>query len=260
MTIRDLLIFNELYKTLNMTTTAKNLFMTQPSVSHALKELETYYDRKLFERLAQKLYPTKAGDELYQYSCQILSLLEEAKNNIKSGELIEPIRIGGNYTMGIHKLNELVEEYSKLHLKASITVSINKASYIKDLLRKSQLDLALIEESLSMGDSDMIQIPFCRDKIVAVVSKEHPLAKVRYVTLEDIKDECFLTRERGVGARDMFESIMHSSGYAFHPTWESISATSLINAAKKKAGIAILPYESVKEILLQGDLVELRLK
>ena len=61
MTLRHLTIFIEVYKTLNMTTAAKNLYMTQPSVSQAIKELEQFYNTALFERRIQKLYITESA-------------------------------------------------------------------------------------------------------------------------------------------------------------------------------------------------------
>ena len=260
MTLRHLTIFIEVYKTCNMTTAAKNLYMTQPSVSHAIKELERFYDIKLFERLSQKLYVTEGGQNLFNYATRILALHEECIVNLKSNEGMEKLKIGGNYTVGIHMLGTITDLFSHQHPSIKLFVTINKSSYIKTLLRKNDLDLALVEESYAMSDSDMIQRPFYHDRIVAVVSPTHHLALQTNLFLEDIALEPFLTREKGVGAREMFEHIMVTNGYAFEPYWESISATSLINECKRKTGIGILPYEAVKEQLKTGELVELTIQ
>lgn len=260
MTLRHLTIFIEVYKTLNMTSAAKKLYMTQPSVSQAIKELESFYEKKLFERLSQKLYITEAGHCLYEYANKILSLYEESITKLQSGNIVEKIRVGGNYTMGINMLGNISDNFSTNHPKTEINVIINKTSYIKDLLRNNELDLALVEESFVATDTDMIQQPFYHDRIVAVISPSHHLAGADTVFLSDISNERFLTREKGVGVRDMFESIMLSNGYPFLPVWESISATSLINECKKNIGIAILPYEAVKKQLDLGELLELNIK
>lgn len=243
-----------------MTSAAKKLYMTQPSVSQAIKELESFYEKKLFERLSQKLYITEAGHCLYEYANKILTLYEESIIKLQSENIVEKIRVGGNYTMGIHMLGDITDDFNITHPKIAINIIINKTSYIKDLLRNNELDLALVEESSTINDTDMIQQPFYQDRVVAVVSPSHKLADADTVLLSDIADESFLTREKGVGAREMFESIMVSNGYPFAPTWESISATSLINECKKNVGIAILPYEAVKEQLTRGELIELHIK
>lgn len=260
MTLRHLTIFIEVYKTLNMTSAAKKLYMTQPSVSQAIKELENFYEKKLFERLSQKLYITEAGHCLYEYANKILSLYEESVTKLQSGNIVEKIRVGGNYTLGINMLGDICDNFSTDHPKTEISVIINKAAYMKELLRNNELDLALVEESFASADTDMIQQPFYHDRIVAVVSPSHYLAGADTVFLSDISNERFLTREKGVGVRDMFENIMISNGYSFSPIWESISATSLINECKKNIGIAILPYEAVKNQLDTGELMELTIK
>lgn len=258
MTLRHLTIFITVYKTLNMTSAAKKLYMTQPSVSQAIKELENFYEKKLFERLSQKLYITEAGHCLYEYANKILALNEESITKLRSENIIEKIRVGGNYTMGINMLGDISDDFYMSHPKIEINVIINKTSFIKDLLRNNELDLALVEESFT--DTDMIQQQFYQDRVVAVVSPSHTLAGADTVFLSDIAHERFLTREKGVGAREMFEGIMVSNGYPFAPIWESISATSLINECKKNVGIAILPYEAVKEQLMRGELMELHIK
>lgn len=260
MTLRHLTIFTTVYKTLNMTSAARKLYMTQPSVSQAIKELETFYEKKLFERLSQKLYITEAGHCLYEYANKMIALYEESIIKIRSENLIEKIRVGGNYTMGINMLGTITDDFYTNYPKVEISVIINKSSFIKDLLRSNELDLALVEESFSMTDTDMIQQPFYQDRIVAVVSPSHTLAGADTVFLSNVANERFLTREKGVGAREMFEGIMIASGYPFSPAWESISATSLINECKKNVGIAILPYEAVKEQLMRGELMELHIK
>ena len=64
-------IYTVVYEKRNMTQAAESLFISQPSVSQAIRELEEYYGTKLFERYPKKLYPTPEGDVLYNYCVQI---------------------------------------------------------------------------------------------------------------------------------------------------------------------------------------------
>lgn len=255
MTIRHMTIFLEVYKTRNMTAAAKNLYMTQPSVSQAIRELENNYQHKFFERLSQKLYLTEEGELFYKYASEIIRLNSEVKERLLE-EKDSKLSIGGNYTMGIHMLNSYIDAYRKENPNIKIYVTINKASYLKQQLRDNKLDFALIEE-LKEDCNDFVQIPFYKDKVVAVVSPDYAINKD--VMLADIAGEPFLTREKGVGARELFEKKMIQNDFIFYPTWESISATALINACKKKEGIAILPYEAVKELIESQELIELKI-
>lgn len=256
MTIRHMTIFLEVYKTHNMTIAAKNLFMTQPSVSQAIKELEEFYHHKFFERLSQKLYITEAGELFYTYASQIIRLEKEIAEKLLEEETVSRLRIGGNYTMGIQMLNHYISMYQEKNTATEIYVTINKASFLRQQLRENKVDFALIEETKENSE-DLIQIPFYQDKIVAVVAPSYPIAKE--VKLADISKEPFLTREKGVGARELFEEMMKKQGFSLKPKWESISATALMNACKKLEGIAILPYEIVKEQIKQGEFVEIQI-
>ena len=68
MTIRHLRIFIEVAKSGNMSKAAERLFISQPTVSQAISELEEYYGVLLFERLNRRLYITEIGKKLFFYA------------------------------------------------------------------------------------------------------------------------------------------------------------------------------------------------
>ena len=74
MNIRQLSIFINVAKNLNVTKTAKEMYLAQPSVSQAIKELESEYNVKLFKRVKQRLILTEAGKDLVRYAKQILMM------------------------------------------------------------------------------------------------------------------------------------------------------------------------------------------
>ncbi|MBR2779002.1 MAG: LysR family transcriptional regulator [Firmicutes bacterium] len=65
---RHLKIFVSVYEHLNMTAAAEELFISQPSVSQVIREMEKYYQVRLFERYPKSLYPTAEGELLYKYA------------------------------------------------------------------------------------------------------------------------------------------------------------------------------------------------
>src|SRR5699024_128386 len=100
MTLRHLKIFVEVYRTGSITKAAERLHLSQPAVSNAIKDLESYYGVMLFERMTRKIYITKAGLMLWQYANSILSQLEEVREMIKDEESTSGIRIGSNVAFG----------------------------------------------------------------------------------------------------------------------------------------------------------------
>ena len=89
MNIRHLKIFITVADCGKMSEAAEKLFISQPSVSQAIKEIEDYYGVKLFERLSKKLYITDSGKLLLRYARHIVGSFNEMESALKnSGENI----------------------------------------------------------------------------------------------------------------------------------------------------------------------------
>ncbi|AZV56870.1 LysR family transcriptional regulator [Clostridium sp. AWRP] len=258
MTIRHLKIFITVCEEGNMTSAANKLFMTQPSISQAIKELENYYEVILFERLSRKLYITSSGEKLYQYAKHIIKLFDEAGDDLRQNSLQKKLIIGANYTAGVVLIHKYIKKFNKLYPNSEIMVNVNKSSILTEMLRKNELDLALIEEIKSK--SDFVEEVFYNDHIVVVAHPKHHLFSKKEVTAYDIVNERLLLREKGSGVRNLFELRMNEIGLFFKPYWESTSTTALINAAKNNIGIAVLPFQLIKDHIVSGALKELKVK
>jgi len=258
MTIRHLKIFITVYDEKNMTAAANKLFITQPSVSQAIKELEAQYEVVLFERLSRKLYATASGEKLYQYATHIIKLVDDMEDNLRENSFKKKLFIGANYTVGSVLIHKYIKKFKGLYPDSEIKVIINKSSILKEMLRKNELDLALIEEMTNT--SDLIQDVFYDDHIVIVADPEHHLFAKEAVIAHDIVNEHLLLREKGAGVRDLFESKMSQLGLFINPYWESTSTTALINAAENKIGIAVLPFQLVEDHIASDFLKELKVK
>lgn len=110
----------------------------------------------------------------------------------------------------------------------------------------------------SPGDEDLIQEIFAEDRLVAVTAIDDPLAKNESVDVSTLAQMPLLLREKGAGVRDQFETQKHTLGLPIHPRWESASSLVLLDAAKHREGVAILPYELAKTALNRGEVIELR--
>ena len=77
MTIRHMRIFVAVVHENSITGAAGKLYLSQPAVSLAVRELEEYYGVRLFERMSRRIFVTEAGRKLYDYATHIVSLFEE---------------------------------------------------------------------------------------------------------------------------------------------------------------------------------------
>lgn len=113
MTIRHLRIFIMVAESGSMTMAAKLLFISQPSVSQAIREIEENYGVKLFERLSKKLYITESGQLLLEYARHIVKSFDEMEVELKNTGKSIRLRIGATITVGTCMLPPMIQEFEK---------------------------------------------------------------------------------------------------------------------------------------------------
>ena len=99
MNVRHLKIFVSVVQNNSITKASKELYLTQPAVSLAIKELEETYQTKLFSRINKKLYITDAGEKLYEYALSILDLYKKMEDDMLHHNYDEYLRIGSSITI-----------------------------------------------------------------------------------------------------------------------------------------------------------------
>ncbi|MDD6023953.1 MAG: LysR family transcriptional regulator [Oscillospiraceae bacterium] len=254
MTTRHLRIFSAVYQSGSMTAAAKQLYMTQPSVSQAIRELENHYQVRLFERMHHRLYPTPSGEQLFQYARQVLGIFEEMESSMQSAQQTQALELGLFFTAGM-LVHPWLKKFRCVHPNTEVHVRCYKGSELKRLLRSNLLDLAIMEEST--GDEDLIQEIFAEDRLIAVTATDDPLLEKDSITVEELGRLPLLLREQGAGVRDQFQRHMNDLGIQLKFHWESASSLVLLDACRHREGVAILPYELARGALERGEVAEL---
>jgi DNA-binding transcriptional LysR family regulator len=145
MNLRHLRIFLTVCETGTMTRAAQSLYMTQPSVSQVIAELEKVYSVRLFERLNRRLYLTMAGERLRSYASHLINLSDQAKKELADLGAGGSIRIGASLTIGAHLLPRRINAYRQAMPEVEIFTLVDNTAVIEKLLLADQLDLGLVE-------------------------------------------------------------------------------------------------------------------
>ena len=250
--IRKLRIFNEVYRTLNITRTAEKLFMTQPAVSRAILELEEEYSTKLFERYHHRLLPTEYAHQLYKRSIHIINSVDELGRIFEDHSDIT-LHLGATITIASILLPGILERYKKQQPSVNVHVVVANGPSLKEKLINNELDIALIEDAGSHDDLDAI--PFYHDEMVLIFSPSHPLNSRKRITLNDLTMYPFLMREAGSSQSIYLEHLFAMENLNIQPAWQSTSTHAIINAAAAGLGTAILPSLLVDEALKNGKVI-----
>lgn len=256
MTIRHLQIFLALSKELNMTRTAEKLFMTQPSVSQTIAELERHYQVKLFDRLGKKLFLTTAGTQLITRAQDLLKLLEDTEMSFRAATQQRLVRIGASATVGSYLLPNILNCLHKQDPDLQIEFLVANTSQVEASLLHAELDLGVVEGKTV--SRNLRSVPVFKDRLVLVgIAKFLP--NKRSYAAKELESVPFLLRETGSGTAE--QAQMALSNWGIQPRIAGIanSIDALHRLVRAGVGVAFLPWLAVEDDLAKGKLAEFQL-
>lgn len=255
MTIRHIRIFEAVCDAgCNTTRAAEALHMTQPAVSLAISELESYYGVLLFDRIARRLYLTEAGAEFLDYARRITLTFDDMETTVRNWESKGVLRVGASVSVGAKLMPELTARFRKTHPDIRVKVRIDRSDRLEEAIAAGETDFALIE-GIAHGESLIVE-DFMEDRLALVTSPD-TVEPGATVSREDFLRMEFLLRERGSGTREIFESTLDAASLPPPaPMWESLSTAALMNAAKAGLGTAVVPRRMAEEAISSGSLAE----
>lgn len=252
MTIRNLEIFTTVAELGSMSAAAKALYITQPSVSLAIAEIEHEYDVKLFDRIGNRLRLTYTGQQLLEYTESILHQYKEMESFLKDESHASAIRIGATVTVGQYIIAPIIDELKREIPDIRCEVTVASTSVIEEGLLKSELDIGFVEGDIS--SEALIVKPIMEDELAVICSPEHPFYKRKSVHLQELQNETFILREEGSGTRAKVESILRGNHIPYKPQWKCSSFGAIKEAVRHNLGITIISPRVVRHELQSGDL------
>lgn len=249
MTFRHLKIMTLVADLGSMTEAAKKLYISQPSVSQAIKEIELYYDIKLFERFSKKLYITDSGRQYLDYARHITQLFEEMERSLTHQKVL---KIGASLTVGEAIMPGLISNFKALMPEIETQVVIKNTSELEALLLNNRIDLALVEGTLHNKN---IRIePVLEDELVMVCGKEHLFYNQSIKNAEVFQEYPFIVREQGSGTRELLERVFLERGLRLNIAWECSGFESIKKAVIEGHGIAAISKRLIEDELKLGVL------
>jgi DNA-binding transcriptional LysR family regulator len=225
MTIRHLKIFIEVAQCGNMTAAASKLFISQPTASQAIKELEEHYGILLFERLSKRLYITEAGKKLLFYAKEVVKEFDSLESKMSDENKTEKIRVGATISVGDCILSDLIHKCIEENPKVEIYSFVGNTETIEEKLLSNELDIAIVEGKVK--SQDLIVKPELNDYLVLICSSKHPFAQKRIIKTDELSNESFAMREKGSGTRELFEEYMLDKGIPIKVVFEGNTPQSI---------------------------------
>jgi DNA-binding transcriptional LysR family regulator len=236
----------------SMTAAARALFISQPTVSQAISELEDYYGTRLFDRLSKRLFITEKGSQFLGYARHIATLVNEMEQAVRNPERAGTLKIGASLTIGTCLFPGLVKEFARQYPLMQVKAAIRNTQDIEALITKNAIDFALVEGIVHVPE--IVSRSFMEDRLVLVCGKGHPLYGTGSISIADLGGLRFIVREQGSGTRELFENLMALNEIKWQATWECNGSDVLKSAAKEGMGVAVISRRLVQEELEAGTL------
>ena len=144
MSIRHFRIFIAVAEEENITKAAKKLYLTQPTVSVAIKEIEEHYGARFFERINQRLHITEEGKRFLDYAKHFIAMYDEMEIAFKNTDFTGRLRIGASVNIGTYYMPRLIREFQDRYPGIKVQVKINTTAVVEKELLDGKLDLALV--------------------------------------------------------------------------------------------------------------------
>lgn len=246
-------------KTGSLTQAAKGLYLTQPSVSHAIKQLEDSFGITLFYRNSKGVVLTQEGNVLYSYIEKSQILISQAEKqmaalkNLDSGEL----RIGGSDSLFKHYILHYLEIFHKQYPGIRLHLNHGTTPEIISLLKEGEIDLGvvrmpIVDSQLEVKESFQLQDCFVAGSLYSEL-------KDVVLSLDMLLQYPIILFSRNSRARMAITELFQNYGHHLKPEIEVGSVDLLIELARKGLGISYVTREFVSKELEEGTLFEIQL-
>jgi len=248
--LRRLEIFLKVAELGSFSRAADALFLTQPTVSEHVRALEDELGVQLLDRLGRGTTPTRAGTLLLGYARRLLALSREARQAIEqfqgrvSGELV----LGGSNIPGEYVLPALIGAFRLKYPDVSLSLRIGASRDVQDWVEQGHVEIGVVG---ALPSSRALESrPLMDDDLVLVVPPEHPWVSRKTVSVDDVKSEPLILRERGSGSRETLESGLKELGTgleAFHVVGEIASTQAVKQAIRAGLGVSFVSRLAVED-------------
>lgn len=251
--IREFIV---LANTKNYGTASEQLFISQPTLTRHIKEMEEELGVPLFDRSTRKVQPTEYGLFFLPYAKRIAAAESDylfGLSELKK-ELMHTLSIGTIHQMS-DDVAELVADFCGQYPEYRISSCTGESEELRGELKKGNLDFIFIRER-EVSEDGFARIPFFSTPLRVILSKKHPLASHSKLHIEELKDESFLMPEETSLASRMVAELAAEHHFKPDIVFRG-SKSQILKLVHRNIGISLLltdlrnaPYDDITSAVL----------
>ena len=228
---------------------AERCFVSQPTLSIAVKKLEEELGIALFERSKNAVRVTPIGEKVVRQAQKVLEQAEAIKDLSKQGkdQLASPLRVGAIYTIGPYLFPKLIPEVQRIASQMPLYIEENFTETLRVKIRNGELDAIIL--ALPFNEPDVLTRALYEENFSLITPKGHPLSKQSSVDSQQLNDLNLLLLGEGHCFRDQVLEACPSLNQSFHEKHRVTEGSSLETIRMMVAsglGTSVLPTSAIK--------------
>ncbi|MBP0047125.1 LysR family transcriptional regulator [Marinobacterium sp. AK62] len=239
---------------------AERCYVSQPTLSIAVKKLEEELGVALFERSKNAVRVTPVGEKVVRQAQTVLEQAEAIKELAREGkdQLASPLRIGAIYTIGPYLFPQLIPQIQRLAPDMPLYIEENFTDNLRTKIRNGELDAIII--ALPFHEADVLTRPLYDEPFLMAMPKGHELASQSEIDTRQMNEIRMLLLGEGHCFRDQVLEACPTLNQSFHDQHTVTEGSSLETIRMMVAsglGTSVLPLSAV-ENHPTSDLIEIR--
>ena len=248
-TLRQLQVFEVIFRLGSFTRAAEELFLTQPTVSMQIKKLTEAIGLPLFEHVGRRVEPTEVGAELYEVCHNMFASLQNFEMKVADMKGLKRGRLRlAVITTAKYMAPEMLGDFSKLYPGVELALKVTNRDSIIDRMHNNVDDLYIMGQ-VPEGELDVKSYSFATNPLVVLAPRDHPLVNKKNISLEEIANEPFIVREPGSGMRDATFKAFDAKGLEPKVRMELGSNEAIKHSIVGGLGLSVM---SLHTVLLEG--------
>ncbi|PNX51136.1 MAG: hypothetical protein BV458_11980 [Thermoplasmata archaeon M9B2D] len=261
MDIHHLRIFASVYRNLSFSKASQELYLSQPTISEHIKNLEEDIGCRLFDRVGRTIIATKEAEIIYPRAIHILEEIERIKEDLLpyEKEVKGPLLIGASTIPGTYILPLLASRFKRIHQNVYFQVLIEDSQKITDMIVDHQLTLGIVGAIIS--PERLKHVPFIQDELILAASPS--IMQADSISAKELLRLPFVLREEGSGTRKSTEIHLKSKKIDINElnvTGILGSTDAVKQALKASLGVSILSRIAIDDELKSGSLKEISIR
>ena len=261
-TLYQLRVFLVVAQHRNYTRAPQQLYLSQPSVSAQVHELERLIGLPLLERVGKRLVLTQAGHLLVEYAQKILEDIEGTANALARFQQVETglLLLEASTTVGTYQLPKVLGTFHARYPNVELVLALKNSGEVCEDVRQGRVEMGVIESSVEDAGADLLPTPYHDDELLLIVPSWHPWAGLVEVPVAALTQATLLWSEPGSGTRIVTETVLREAGIRPSVTMQIGSTEAIKLAVAANVGVAIVSRIAVAAEVAAGWLVTVRLE